>query len=137
MVEGSGTTDRRKKDSVKRRVSGKGGPKSQPKTVECEIVAIEKGLRADTKSVMFDEGAADSKLKLVHMEEDPNGDMMNYYKKMVLQCMKCNSRFDHETRLSGIEYKLTCPSCGKPHLLEFKPSSRFFTVHSKTVDVIK
>lgn len=118
--------------------SGKKGIKDRLKAVDRELAAIEGELVADTTSKMF-AGGASSDLKLVHMREggDSGDGMRGYYKSMVLRCMKCNERFSHEATVSQIEHELTCPACGESHLMRFKPSSKFFTVHSKTVDVVK
>ena len=112
--------------------------KKRLRALDRELTSIEEELCSDSKSVMFGGAGAGGDLKLVQMEDrgDPKEGMRRFYKKMALKCMKCNSSFDHEATLLKIEHELTCPGCGEQHILEFRPSSRFFTVHSKTVDVL-
>ena len=119
----------------KKKSKGKKKTKERHKAADSELSSMGAELQADTKSTMFGaELGFDS--KLVHMEEDDKDEMGAYYQKMVLKCMKCDNRFDHEASLSPIEYELTCPSCNVSHLLKFRPKSRLFTVHSETIDVV-
>ncbi|MBD3389105.1 MAG: hypothetical protein GF416_08460 [Candidatus Altiarchaeales archaeon] len=104
--------------------------------VNRELAEIEKQLKEDTKSVMFEgeDGTSDS--KLVHMSEHAKEDMRSYYRRMVLRCMNCSGSFDHELVVDPIEHEIRCPACNESHILTLKPTSRLFMVHSKSVDVL-
>jgi len=113
--------------------------KSNPKAKKVNSVLAKMGkeLRVDSKSAMFCREPAALKSKLVQLEEESGDDgLKSYYKNMMFRCVKCDGSFTHKTSLPYVEYKIKCPHCSEAHILKFKPTSRLFTVHSDTVDVL-
>lgn len=120
----------KKKAKVKKKAKAK-----KARAVDRVASEIEQGLMGDTESVMFG-GRGPSETKLVAMKETGKKELKEYFGRMALRCTKCKGNFDHDARIKPIVQELSCPSCNQDHVMKFKPASRLFKVHSKTVDIV-
>ena len=106
--------------------------KALAKPADPQMQEMSRDLRANNKATMFGKtGDPNQMVKLEAADE-----LGSYYTNMYLQCTKCDSCFDHEAQLQPFEYVIKCPQCNEEHVLLFRPATLYFTVNSKTVDVL-
>jgi hypothetical protein len=108
--------------------------KAKGRKVDPLIAEMGREIKANSRPSMFGQSGGGHS-KLVQLVEGDDA-VESFYKNMLFKCVKCDGSFDHKAKLPLVAYEVKCPHCSEVHVLRFKPTSRLFTVNSKTLDVL-
>ncbi len=111
------------------------------KSVDKELVMLEKELRSDSDSVVVDEDLEDLERRVYGMKTElirrGGRDEKQFYRNFVLRCNSCKREFDHKADFEPIIRDLTCPGCEEDHIITITPTTKYFKIKfSKSIDVV-